>query len=194
MSATVKLTPTARVVLGMLKLGAQTGYDIKRIVEVSTRFFWGASYGQIYPELRRLAADGLVEAEAAPRGGIARNVYRLTPKGERALRRWLTSDEALIFEYRDEALLKLFFADVLGPDELLAHVRQARAEFADVVLRFREIGADAEEDIEQGRALPYVALRYGIELMEWAAEWYADLERRLERGHALVEPKDLQSS
>ncbi len=194
MSAAVKLTPTARVVLGMLKLGAQTGYDIKRIVEVSTRFFWGASYGQIYPELRRLAAEGLVEAEAAPRGGIARTVYRLTPKGERALRHWLTSDDELIFEYRDEALLKLFFADVLGPDELLAHVRQARAEFQDVVARFRDIGAGAEEDIARGQASPYVALRYGIELMEWVSAWYADLERRLARGDALVEPKDLQSS
>ena len=48
----------------MLRLGSRTGYDIKQKIEISTRFFWGASYGQIYPELKRLAAAGLVEAEA----------------------------------------------------------------------------------------------------------------------------------
>ena len=37
----------------MLSLGKRTGYEIKSLGDVSTRFFWAASYGQIYPELRR---------------------------------------------------------------------------------------------------------------------------------------------
>ena len=86
----VKLTPTGRVILGMLKLGARTGYDIKRITEVSTRFFWSASYGQIYPELRKLERSGLVEGEHDPRGAVSRRVYRLTAVGETALHEWLT--------------------------------------------------------------------------------------------------------
>ena len=44
------LSPTARVILGMLKLGVRTGYDIKKAIDLSTQFFWGASYGQIYPD------------------------------------------------------------------------------------------------------------------------------------------------
>ena len=55
------LSPTARVILGLLNFEPRTGYDIKRVTDRSTRFFWGASYGQIYPELRRLEAAGLVE-------------------------------------------------------------------------------------------------------------------------------------
>jgi DNA-binding PadR family transcriptional regulator len=39
------LTPTARVILGMLKLGVPTGYEIKKVIDDSTRFFWTASYG-----------------------------------------------------------------------------------------------------------------------------------------------------
>src|SRR5256714_12543314 len=65
------LTPTARVVLGMLRLGKRTGYEIKQLVDVSTRFFWAASYGQIYPELKRLEERGLVESEPQPTGGRA---------------------------------------------------------------------------------------------------------------------------
>ena len=68
---------------------------------LSTRFFWGASYGQIYPELRRLEAAGLVRAKEEPRGGVRRRVYSLTPKGERAVRAWLL-EPVEAFELRDE--------------------------------------------------------------------------------------------
>ena len=65
------LTPTGRVILGMIALGRQTGYDIKQLVDKSTRHFWSASYGQIYPELRRLEEQGLIRGpvRAARRPG-----------------------------------------------------------------------------------------------------------------------------
>src|SRR5262245_5094734 len=83
------LSPTARVILGMLRFGSRTGYEIKQKIEISTRFFWGASYGQIYPELKRLERLGLVAAAADPRGGVKRTAYELTPAGDDALHSWL---------------------------------------------------------------------------------------------------------
>src|SRR5437763_9646562 len=77
------------VVLGLLDHGPRSGYDIKAVVDRSTRFFWAASYGQIYPELRRLEHDGLIESESAPRGARERRVYRLTAAGREALTAWL---------------------------------------------------------------------------------------------------------
>src|SRR5215210_891064 len=50
------------VVLGLLRHGPRSGYDIKVAVDGSTRFFWAASYGQIYPELKRLEGARLIEA------------------------------------------------------------------------------------------------------------------------------------
>src|SRR6266513_2814284 len=67
----MKQTAVTPVVLGLLSLGPRSGYDIKAVVDRSTRFFWAASYGQIYPELRRLEEDGLIEGEDAPRRGRA---------------------------------------------------------------------------------------------------------------------------
>jgi DNA-binding PadR family transcriptional regulator len=171
------LTPTARVILGVLALGPRTGYHIKKLTDVSTRFFWSASYGQIYPELHRLEAAGLVEADA-PSGARRRRPYRLTDAGRRTLRAWLTSDSALTFEYRDEGLLKLFFADLLEPDEVRAHVRRMQTETAEVLAHFRmiaeELGREREEDPAR---YPYYALDYGIAFMEWVAGWWAALER-----------------
>ena len=66
------LSPTARVILGLLAWQPQTGYEIKQVTDRSTRFFWGASYGQIYPELRRLEAAGLVRARARSRAAACR--------------------------------------------------------------------------------------------------------------------------
>ena len=48
------LSPTAKIILSFLRLRPRSGYDIRQAVSVSTQFFWGASFGQIYPELRRL--------------------------------------------------------------------------------------------------------------------------------------------
>ena len=42
----------------MIRNGRRTGYEIKQLVDVSTRFFWAASYGQIYPELKRSRRPG----------------------------------------------------------------------------------------------------------------------------------------
>src|SRR2546423_2491951 len=87
------LSPTGRVILGMIASGKQTGYDIKQLVDKSTRHFWAASYGQIYPELRKLEEQGLVRGTSEPSGGRARTVYELTSAGHAALERWLTSSE-----------------------------------------------------------------------------------------------------
>ena len=83
------LSPTARVILGLLAWQARTGYEIKQVTDRSTRFFWGASYGQIYPELRRLEEAGLVVSREEPRGRVPRRVYSLTDAGQRAVDAWL---------------------------------------------------------------------------------------------------------
>jgi DNA-binding PadR family transcriptional regulator len=184
------LTPTARVILGMLKLGVPTGYDIKRIIDSSTRFFWTASYGQIYPELKRLRKAGLVTAREEPRGKVKRTVYELTPKGEDALREWLTDSEDVLFEIRDESLLRLFFSDMLSKDEVLANVRMQQLIFELVLGRFREIEVEARAGVAEGREYPYVALRYGLDYITWARDWYAEVERKLEAGEPLVELDD----
>lgn len=185
------LTPTARVILGMLKLGVRTGYDVKKVIDTSTRFFWTASYGQIYPELKRLRKAGLVSAKQVPRGRVKRTVYSLTPKGERVLHEWLTDSENVLFELRDEGLLRLFFGDILSKEEVLANLRMQQQLFEMVLARFREIEVDARDGFaEEGQRYPYLALRYGIDFITWSRDWYAEAARRLEAGESLVQVDD----
>jgi DNA-binding PadR family transcriptional regulator len=170
----MELSPTARVILGMIRMGKRTGYDIKQLVDVSTRFFWAASYGQIYPELRRLEEQGLIQGRHQPSGGRSRTEYSLTPAGERALREWLESGRELTWELRDEGLLKLFFST--GP-EVAQTVRAIRASHERGVERLRGVEPKAA-DPDSGAPL---TLEFGIAFNEWAARWWADAERRLAR-------------
>jgi PadR family transcriptional regulator, regulatory protein AphA len=177
------LTPTARVILGMLRLGATTGYEIKRGIDIATRFFWNASYGQIYPELRRLEERGLVKGRPDPRGGVKRTSFRLTKAGEKALREWLTDRESFVFELRDEHLLRFFFGDLLARDEVVANLRFQQA-FCDYVLaQFRELEPQARTGfMEDSQLYPYLALVYGIEFMAWKRDWCARTAERIASG------------
>src|SRR4051794_16529054 len=138
------LSKTAYVILGMLRLGKRTGYEIKSLVDVSTRFFWAASYGQIYPELARLESAGLIRSERDDSDGRGRRAYELTREGEAALHEWLLSPEPLHLELRHEGALKLFFSDTLEGDERLEPLRQIRAEHQAVLEQLQGIAAATE--------------------------------------------------
>ena len=175
----MELIKTDFVVLGMLSLGRRTGYEIKSLVDVSTRFFWAASYGQIYPELSRLEAQGLVRGEGEEEGGRRRKAYNLTADGERALHSWLTSEDPLHFELRHEGVLKLFFSDVLEPRQRVAQLERMRAEHERVreqLLRVRAAGPGADAD---PRPMPREVLEWGIEYQDFVVGWCKRMEAKL---------------
>jgi len=88
-SVTAELGAPAYVVLGMVRLGARSGYEIKQLVENSIRFFWTISQAQIYPSLQLLEQAGFVTGRADPQGRRPRRVFDITAAGEAALRDWL---------------------------------------------------------------------------------------------------------
>ncbi|HTX33148.1 MAG TPA: PadR family transcriptional regulator [Solirubrobacteraceae bacterium] len=168
------LTATGRVILGMIAKGVRSGYEIKQLVDKSTRHFWAASYGQIYPELRRLEDDGLIEGRADPSGARVRMVYELTPRGEQALEDWLFSERALVYELRDEGMLKLFFSD-LEPESALRTVRAMREQHEKKHEQLGLIQA-AGGHISTG---PGLALEIGLGVTGWLIEWCKATEARL---------------
>src|SRR5438270_1408843 len=123
----------------MIAKGLRTGYEIKQLVDKSTRHFWAASYGQIYPELRGLEAQGLVRSRSEPSGGRARTVLDLTEAGRVALDDWLYSEAEMLYELRDEGMLKLFFSDAVAPERRLEIVRTMRARYEGKLAQLRAI-------------------------------------------------------
>jgi DNA-binding PadR family transcriptional regulator len=113
---------TEYALLGILSLGPMSGYDIKAFITTSIGFFWQESYGQIYPTLRRLREQKLVNRKVSrQKGRPDRHVYSLTAAGRRRLSNWLAADiepEPV----RLELLLKMFFGRKGSPKDLIRHV------------------------------------------------------------------------
>jgi len=176
--AETPLNQTARVVLAMIAEGQCTGYAIKAEIERSTRLYWGASVGGIYPELRRLTAAGLVTARDNPRGEATRHHYELTDGGHEALRRWLTDPAEPVLELRDEALLRLRFAGVLEPDEQLEVLRRMRSLHTQRANALQELIDAGEFDDPFHR----MTIEFGLGWNQWATDWCTAAERRLRSG------------
>jgi DNA-binding PadR family transcriptional regulator len=166
----------AYVILGALQAGPRSGYEVKQLVDKAIRFFWAASYGQIYPELRRLRDEGLIATAGDGVSGRKRVRYELTEAGHEALVEWLRAPLTR-YELRDEGLLKLFFADALEPADALALVRSFKAQRQAGLAQLRAIGADPEK---RPTGFHAVVLGYGLEFYEHEVAWADRLEARLQ--------------
>jgi DNA-binding PadR family transcriptional regulator len=171
----MEMSPTAYVILGMVSTTPRSGYEIKAAVDESTRRFWAASYGQIYPELKRLSDGGLVTGVDSPRGERRRTVYTITDAGMERLKEWLRRPPE-VSELRDEGLLKLFFSGVLERGEAaetLRRMRERRVALADGLAEIEP------RVIEKSDEFALMVLRSGIEYNRWFADWCGRMEADL---------------
>lgn len=178
----MKLRPPSYLILGMVRLGASSGYAIKRAADMSTRSFWPTSLAQVYPELARLEDAGMLERRDDPLGARTRSSYQVTDRGEQALLAWLASTREAPTQVRDEGLLRLFFADTLPPEEQIALVGRlaetARRAAAEIT---RDVFPLAYEVEHAGNRFPAAVARFGADVYSYSAEWLERLREELER-------------
>jgi len=113
---------TTYIILGFLNHENLTGYEIKKRIDYSLRFFWGAGFGQIYPTLSQMHEDGLVIKRSDRMGQkLERIIYSITDEGRKQLKNWLSLPvENEIVKY--EILLKLFFGSLLDEDKNIENI------------------------------------------------------------------------
>jgi DNA-binding PadR family transcriptional regulator len=186
----MKNSQTAYVILGLLSIeGRQSGYDMRKTIQGSVGYFWGESYGQIYPTLKRLASEGLItprgrvetgraKTRRAAQGRGGRQEYTLTAAGHARLREWL----ALPYREdppRDEFLLKLFFGREAGPGVAERQVREFQEKNRRVLATIEEIGRMGTAKNAEHPHFRYwiLTLEYGVAQIRAALEWS---ERALE--------------
>jgi DNA-binding PadR family transcriptional regulator len=176
--ASASLAPQDYVVLGMVRMGARSGYEIKQMVELSIRFFWTISHVQIYPALRLLEDQGLIKGRDEPRGKLRRRIYDITPAGERALGDWVAEPAPIPFELRDVGMVKLFFADVTSDIEAGALLAAVRARSEERVRALQAIEPIAEVADAEGTRYPGLTLQLGIAFHQAMVEVCDEFEER----------------
>ena len=101
--------------LALLRVGATSGYDLQKQFDTSVGHLWHAPDSQIYPELRKMEAAGLIEGESQVRGTRAtRRVYHVTPSGEDDYRAWLNGPLTYA-RVREPASLKAAYLEAAEP-------------------------------------------------------------------------------
>ena len=177
-----KRTSSSRdVLLGILAIESMSGYDLGQTIRASVGRIWNESYGQIYPNLKTLAAEGFVTAKfERQKGKPDRRIYSITEKGRERLLKWLLVQPQPEVS-RNEFLLKLFFGERI-PTEILIGWVERMVESESAVLR--ELIRVEREDIAQSQQYPgapywKMAAHFGqMELkahLKWAAETLAEL-------------------
>lgn len=108
------LTSLEYVVLGLLATQPQSGYDIINYFTPAGVHSWSASPGSIYPMLKRLEKQGIIEGELeTEREMRPRKIYRLSSLGEELLDNWLREVPHILplYEQREMAMWRFQFME-----------------------------------------------------------------------------------
>lgn len=171
------------ILLGLLTIESMSGYDLGLTIRGSVGHFWNESYGQIYPNLKKLANDGLVSCKTERQNGKPdRRIYSITNKGRERLKDWLAVPPQPEIP-RNELLLKLFFGTQASPDLLIEYVESMAEKERALLHQFNRAGQEEIARNQRYPDAPYwkMAARFGkFELeahLRWAEETRAALHR-----------------
>ncbi len=164
---------TRYAILGVLTVSDSSGYDIKKYCDGILSHFWHENYGHLYPVLRQMLAEGVIEL-AGQDPSSRKVLYRITTKGRDEFREWLLQPA----EYRparSEFLLKLSFSAGLPAGRTLAMIAEYRKMHEE---RLEQYLAMEQYLLRDGRAsadphTPFVLapLKYGIASARAVVGW-----------------------
>jgi len=170
------------VILGFLRYGPRTGYELKKVFDSSVQHFWPAQQSQIYQSLSKLTDEGLIECEVVPQTDRPnRKLFHMTDSGLAELHRWLSSPMAEK-PLRSQFLIQIFFAGCLTDEEILELLEAKAAEVRALIGLF-ENGETPHPTYAQH--LPpreqffwYLTLDFGIDSARQSLRW---LEQTIDR-------------
>ena len=173
-----QLNSTAGALLGLLRAGPRSGYDLVAEADKVIGGFWTITRSQVYRELSDLADRGLVKrGEVGPRD---RQPFRLTSQGRAAFKAWVnTAPEPE--NLRVPLLLRLTFAEELDPEHLKATLSAHR----DVHERRLEEYRALDRELAAGGVPPEqrVTLAFGIAYESAVLGWFDQLPPELAPAH-----------
>ncbi len=178
-----RLTTTEHALLGMLaRYGECSGYELLRQAREGIGFFWSPAKSHVYDLLPRLEERGLAKRRVIPQQGKPdKHLWRLTPQGRAALRRWIDLPERDPMNNLNLLLLKLFFGDYGDPAAVLALVERYRDQTAEHLDALRTV--ESEAVFVAPEQLPRLTLRFGLAAvkaqLDWANAILPDLRARL---------------
>ena len=160
------------VILGLLSHDDLTGYDIKKQIDGSIRFFWKGSFGSIYPALAELEKQGSVRRlKSNDSSGREKIIYSITSQGKEILRAWVR-DEKASNDLKYETLMKLFFGGVESKETSLRNIEVFEEQIKADLKVLQVYKANIEKVLdEEDHVYFYLTILFGIETYEAYLKW-----------------------
>lgn len=173
---------TKHMILGALMRGPAHGYSLRSDFLTKILEEFGINDGQLYPLLKKLTEEGLVEKEIEYReSGPNRHNYHITDKGREEFLSWLKGNEGeeRAFRYemirRDEFINKSMYLKLLNKNEAIEKVREQASETESTLEDFNRAYKDMSS--REMDPLNILVLKYCIMNQEMRLEWLKELER-----------------
>jgi DNA-binding PadR family transcriptional regulator len=169
------------VILGLLSHSPMTGYEIKKRMEYTMKYFWNASFGSIYPTLKQLEEEGKISSAELEDNGRNKIVYQITEIGRKSLQNWL-SEPVVKDELRYETLLKLFFGGDAGADITLEHIDAFERRITNELPAIQEMIKTLQKLSQEEDHLYYMlTARFGVKIYEASLEWCQEVKEQLKK-------------
>lgn len=168
------------MILGLLSHEELTGYEIKKRMDTALKYFWGASYGSIYPTLSGLVERGLANRREAGENKRNKLIYTITEEGRHYLKEWLKNPVEKD-ELRYETLLKLFFGKEQGAEQALVHIQAFREKVCKELPYLLGARQVLKEHLKEDETHKYYLLtvEFGIKTYQTYLEWCEEAEEML---------------
>ncbi|MHB0857869.1 MAG: 1,4-alpha-glucan branching protein domain-containing protein [Anaerolineae bacterium] len=176
------------ILLGLLQHGERYGYQLEQLLKQEQFREWGApSADVLYRELEALAGQSLVETvgQEVAQGRPTRLRYRMTGRGQVALREAVRASWLETGRLHTEQDLAALFLDALPDDQLIQTLRQRLGLLQDELERLQDVFRERMAQPGTRPTLQFVSQHVRLRLQS-EISWTRSLLARVETGNYLL--------
>jgi len=169
---------TKYILIGIVLREELTGYDIKKEVEMGIGNFYKASYGSLYPALKRLTEQGVLNMREEPQGGRIKKYYKATERGREEFLEWLSTPYDPN-NSEEQPLVKVYFFGELSPDTRRKRLEEYENYTSLMLHQLEQMEKQyAGEELNDRHYFELSTLYYGIRNGYETLKWFRHLKER----------------
>lgn len=168
------------IIMGFLKDHEMSGYQLKQWMAKSTSNFFDASFGSIYPALKKMETRGSITVRKVVEGGKLKKLYSITQAGTAEFMDWLEKPIEITKSHPDP-LVKLFFFGSLPKEMAIKSLRLFIAEVKKILSELKEYEPEVKKI---ANIYQYSTIVFGIEHYSYIIRFCNDLVYKIEGGES----------
>ncbi len=167
-----------KILLGLLmEHKALTAYDARKIMEISTNFFYTTSLGSINPAFKKLEREKAVKSTEKVENNRLKKYYSITEKGRRIFLNWMSKDTD-ISKIKADILLKLFFFKQISRAQKKYLLNSYLKNIKEHLAKMDQVNTSCSDNKLTGSPR-HDTLRFGMDYYRFVYSWFEEYMENL---------------